>query len=277
MVLLPPDVRFDFYPRPLRGGRHSSGINRVATVLFLSTPSARRATTFCSRPERPPGYFYPRPLRGGRHLAGDDTTVLVQFLSTPSARRATALALDGREILHISIHALCEEGDLALYELLKLLSNFYPRPLRGGRRTSGTTPTAGYYFYPRPLRGGRHQGHGHHHQPEDFYPRPLRGGRRVCASGKMEHWGISIHALCEEGDILLPPTPGTQFDFYPRPLRGGRHMVLVLHLSNGTISIHALCEEGDISVPDPIDHYIKISIHALCEEGDWITWASSAA
>ena len=33
------------------------------------------------------------------------------FLSTPSARRATALALDGREILHISIHALREEGD----------------------------------------------------------------------------------------------------------------------------------------------------------------------
>ena len=34
-------------------------------------------------------YFYPRPPRGGR----------------------LALALDGREILHISIHALREEGD----------------------------------------------------------------------------------------------------------------------------------------------------------------------
>ena len=37
------------------------------------------------------------------------------FLSTPSARRATALALDGREILHISIHALREEGDAPRY------------------------------------------------------------------------------------------------------------------------------------------------------------------
>ena len=60
--------------------------------------------------------------------------------------------------------------------------------------------------------------------------------------------GISIHALCEEGDFLL--------------VGRKRHL---------QISIHALCEEGDEArgLPFPTS---RISIHALCEEGDLITW-----
>ena len=34
-----------FYPRPLRGGRHRSDMAQAATIQFLSTPSARRATS----------------------------------------------------------------------------------------------------------------------------------------------------------------------------------------------------------------------------------------
>ena len=59
-------------------------------MLFLSTPSARRATpTGCSNVLQL-SYFYPRPPRGGR-LA------------------CTHKAL---QQLEISIHALREEGDL---------------------------------------------------------------------------------------------------------------------------------------------------------------------
>ncbi len=36
--------------------------------------------------------------------------------------------------LKISIHALREEGDQTKEELESLLTNFYPRPPRGGRR-----------------------------------------------------------------------------------------------------------------------------------------------
>ena len=36
----------------------------------------------------------------------------ILFLSTPSARRATSRRLFGGEVVHISIHALREEGDL---------------------------------------------------------------------------------------------------------------------------------------------------------------------
>ena len=81
--------------------------------LFLSTPSARRATFPTSKPTRkqsyfyprPPrggrptpsktgrrgGDFYPRPPRGGRPLKDDGLVAIKKFLSTPSARRATSM------------------------------------------------------------------------------------------------------------------------------------------------------------------------------------------
>ena len=59
--------------------------------LFLSTPSARRATrSRSSFRSRPAGYFYPRPPRGGRPDGERLAQYEALFLSTPSARRATA-------------------------------------------------------------------------------------------------------------------------------------------------------------------------------------------
>ena len=57
---------------------------------------------------------------------------------------------------------------------------------------------------------------------------------------------ISIHALCEEGDLVIQPFGQTLEDFYPRPLRGGRPQRLQLPVDTMGISIHALCEEGDV-------------------------------
>ena len=79
--------------------------------LFLSTPSARRATTATTSPHGSQSYFYPRPPRGGRHWSAATKEVLVQFLSTPSARRATSLTEAKEQVKLISIHALREEGD----------------------------------------------------------------------------------------------------------------------------------------------------------------------
>ena len=55
-----------FYPRPPRGGRPKSGSGDATTFLFLSTPSARRATTRPMRCTSSAQNFYPRPPRGGR-------------------------------------------------------------------------------------------------------------------------------------------------------------------------------------------------------------------
>ena len=124
----------NFYPRPPRGGRHISLVYPQKTALFLSTPSARRATSAeaaanrawqisihalreegdnsfqCSQSSRLD--FYPRPPRGGRpYVAGYVT---------------------------------------------KKTYDFYPRPPRGGRlRHSSKLQQDKGYFYPRPPRGGR--------------------------------------------------------------------------------------------------------------------------
>ena len=83
-----------FYPRPPRGGRHTSCSVMLSSTTFLSTPSARRAT----RPQQFSAAviqnFYPRPPRGGRPLSSAFSRCSLVFLSTPSARRAT-LARNG--------------------------------------------------------------------------------------------------------------------------------------------------------------------------------------
>ena len=100
-----------FYPRPPRGGRLAScGICGILK-LFLSTPSARRATSF-RPPCSPSGSISIHALRE----EGDDTLRarardLERFLSTPSARRATYDLTKTGYSEPISIHALREEGD----------------------------------------------------------------------------------------------------------------------------------------------------------------------
>ena len=126
---------------------------------------------------------------------------MTQFLSTPSARRATPKYHEkqynrsdfyprplrgGRPVNNgcsetpqqISIHALCEEGDPRRRLLLPLCRNFYPRPLRGGRRIPQRLIHNDRRFLSTP--SARRATQRQHH---------LRRRR-----------GISIHALCEEGD-----------------------------------------------------------------------------
>ena len=55
-----------FYPRPPRGGRPMKRPRWRCQALFLSTPSARRATGGTSASGESRCYFYPRPPRGGR-------------------------------------------------------------------------------------------------------------------------------------------------------------------------------------------------------------------
>ena len=101
---------------------------------FLSTPSARRAT---SGPTGQTAAAYAISIHALRE-EGDRAELYPRF-----AR-------------YISIHALREEGDFALSVRCFQPSDFYPRPPRGGR----PSPPASVYspsanFYPRPPRGGR--------------------------------------------------------------------------------------------------------------------------
>ena len=146
--------------------------------IFLSTPSARRATADFTDPEntcpisihalreegdtRSPESrrwqhnFYPRPPRGGRRKRDAISFRFIEFLSTPSARRATDTFILRVFLRKISIHALREEGDTGCSSL--------PEPCK----TFLSTPSA----------------------------------RRATLHKKGSHTpaGISIHALREEGD-----------------------------------------------------------------------------
>ena len=82
-------VRYYFYPRPPRGGRRHLCVELFNGFIFLSTPSARRATyqQFRAVPWRSISIHALRE-EGDMPPCTLLLTYLV-FLSTPSARRAT--------------------------------------------------------------------------------------------------------------------------------------------------------------------------------------------
>ena len=102
----------------------------------------------------------------------------------------------------ISIHALCEEGDLI--EAGRAAGHF--------KISIHALCEEGDRSYPpmRPL-------------PRKFLSTPSARRATRCFFVFAQSFVISIHALCEEGDDLLTINFFQHFDFYPRPLRGGRH------------------------------------------------------
>ena len=168
--------------------------------IFLSTPSARRATCSCSWGRRPRAISI-HALREEGDMASVALIVRhMGFLSTPSARRAT----------------------VGFKSPPSHQSHFYPRPPRGGRLAGKVIRHIPANFYPRPPRGGRPTRAHTRTRPADFYPRPPRGGRPAWYSWKKHSSTISIHALREEGDQNPFARLSRSRYFYPRPPRGGR-------------------------------------------------------
>ena len=287
------DSRFTISIHALREeGDHTPVTVRPSRLPFLSTPSARRATSCpagcrlsawisihalreegdatSAMPRMCVRNFYPRPPRGGRPEAEE----------LPEG--------GGR----ISIHALREEGDAEARPAVPDREDFYPRPPRGGRRAFHTSvgelrqisihalreegDGVEQHGKMRPMisihalreEGDPRLGHTRQTLP-NFYPRPPRGGRpgeKVVGVGL---FGISIHALREEGDGAYPPWRPARCNFYPRPPRGGRRCIgfapvsSLVFLSTPSARRATACNVVQIQLD-------KISIHALREEGDRI-------
>ena len=285
-----PRTSRHFYPRPPRGGRRGPKKPRSARTLFLSTPSARRATVASSSSTSVSKSFLSTPSarRATRPNGGPAHAKI--FLSTPSARRATCTRPEHRAHQDISIHALREEGDINPEPDDAATDNFYPRPPRGGRPAGMTEKQrAEFNFYPRPPRGGRRASGLLAVRATAFLSTPSARRATVAIEPRDSGRAISIHALREEGDRRRPPRQLPVTHFYPRPPRGGRQEpvevpdISKIFLSTPSarrattrsrgcaqrqqISIHALREEGDRGRLRKRGSGL-ISIHALREEGD---------
>ena len=193
----------------------------LASGIFLSTPSAGRATLPSKGAAEDPADFYPRPPRGGRrqleafYLAavtisihalrgeGDRTkptarTAPKKFLSTPSAGRATAPS--DLPFLHtkISIHALRGEGDQHWRDRQAHYPHFYPRPPRGGRLLKQYEDMGAIKFLSTPSAGRATE-------------------RRWRPGGPCR---ISIHALRGEGDAQAIAEDDGEWEFLSTPSAG---------------------------------------------------------
>ena len=146
--------------------------------IFLSTPSARRATYILSDVGCIGLDFYPRPPRGGRLLYGRVCAGLQDFYPRPPRGGRHHFRKVAARYKLISIHALREEGDKSAERCAYLRRDFYPRPPRGGRRGAPVyvSVSDGFLSTPSARRAT-----------------PAKAGKIIARS-------ISIHALREEGD-----------------------------------------------------------------------------
>ena len=215
---------------------------------FLSTPSARRATSYTAESSIIDVGFLSTP--SARRATGPVTSSLTRavFLSTPSARRATTAGGKTAEEQEISIHALREEGDNLALRLRRRVKNFYPRPPRGGRRTGHAVQLVSEVISIHALREeGDAVSFSPPLHPADFYPRPPRGGRLSSTISESPRRSFLSTPSARRAtpsrsislnDYIFLSTPSarraTRASCCTRPPQG--------------ISIHALREEGDVRV-----------------------------
>ena len=220
---------------------------RDATAnIFLSTPSARRATVqgryygkadsisiHALREEgdqgllqvcHPPADFYPRPPRGGRLSGIGNLFSSAGFLSTPSARRAT---------------------NRSTFTPISTI-HFYPRPPRGGRPRSSVVFAHKLLISIHALR---EEGDLHRRcqvrRRQGFLSTPSARRATDFAISGIYFTPISIHALREEGDVVCEAPPLAMLEFLSTPsARRATHRYADQRRAY-PISIHALREEGD--------------------------------
>ena len=145
----------------------------------------------------------------------------MQFQSTPPARGATGGAVRAVGHLPISIHAPREGGDgeLASLGVQDLISIHAPR--EGGDYAHSLILPSLSDFNPRPPRGGRRISLSRRSTARNFNPRPPRGGRLRQVRRRRGEQSISIHAPREGGDrrTLESVRSSSRFQSTP-PARG---------------------------------------------------------
>ena len=203
--------------------------SRLILLVFLSTPSVRRATFDWSN--------------GGYQL-----DISIHALREEGDGSRVGLPCKPQSI---SIHALREEGDRGHSSGCSLFCYFYPRPPRGGRPAAYSGPPSSMTFLSTP--SARRATAGTAHCPD-------RRTISIHALREEGDGGVSTVDTFQKTFLSTPsarratlPDEALEViknDFYPRPPRGGRRKVRILPQIAGDISIHALREEGDVLSPE---------------------------
>ena len=172
-------IATDFYPRPPRGGRPSPSGQGEVTRIFLSTPSARRATCADVAIALGDGDFYPRPPRGGRPTTPSSTRPACDFYPRPPRGGRPMYHVPGVRHFLISIHALREEGDGSTTSTSGAFTIFLSTP--SARRATCNLSLGLCSASTISIHALREEGDAELYRcrpaGEDFYPRPPRGGR----------------------------------------------------------------------------------------------------
>ena len=215
-------------------------------IVFLSTPSARRATSGDNTQSLPICDFYPRPPRGGRQ----------QHKPCQTQGRHDFYPRPPRGGRHHN------------FAYLSIGFYFYPRPPRGGRRCRAgeiqlffkflSTPSARRATFHVPPHRPRNKISIHALREEgdlwptrrtggttNFYPRPPRGGRPIDPDNRAALKAFLSTPSARRATVWAATPKTARWNFYPRPPRGGRLRICFVNNFDHVISIHALREEGD--------------------------------
>ena len=144
------------------------------------------------------------------------------FLSTPSARRATR----------------CRRLDGLYAEFLSTPS------ARRATRQPTSQPSRTRFLSTPSARRATSGPQGGSNDDLHFYPRPPRGGRPFAVALAWYCEGISIHALREEGDMVMLVRPAKSALFLSTPSARRATWLLGGDVFAAVISIHALLAEG---------------------------------
>ena len=280
-----------FYPRPPRGGRQLPEYKTPPLDSFLSTPSARRATSSRSSSYVPQSSFLSTPSarRATRFIGRIQMVVgflstpsarratpvlpraccLSRFLSTPSARRATEYYYSGREQKRQFLSTPSARRATKIGNVMQETTPFLSTP---SARRATLAAVTGHSPLNISIHALREEGDGVHvwimRAPFFISIHALREEGDTPGQSAVYVALISIHALREEGDRYDRAGLHRLRDFYPRPPRGGRRTALppatstkrFLSTPSARRATRHLCFWGRRGA---------ISIHALREEGDW--------
>ena len=177
-----------------------ANLPNISAVLFLSTPSARRATHRKHR-YHPCKCISIHALReegdrgGGQTKGGGRISIHALREEGDPMRVPPAFVA-----LAISIHALREEGDWLRCARTTARPNFYPRPPRGGRPIEGDKTYESVKFLSTPS---------------------ARRATYFLESSVCSQAFLSTPSA-RRATALSTSFPLSFFNFYPRPPRGGR-------------------------------------------------------